>query len=443
MKRLAAVATKIKGGTLMKKILFSSIVTLVVCSFLMIAAVGKSYSQGQYYTTGGCVNCHGVAAGSTSCIGCHAMGVHSSPVPGSAGNQTLNLVARTNRSVYLPGEPVPVTISGGSYGRGWAEISLYDENMTKLAEADSTLVLPDATAPCCQVTWGEGYPITLTGLASSVEGTYTWNAGWYGNQYDAYERSNGTKPTYFGPRWTPDPNNPNHGWEFISSNSFVVSSVPTPIAPSALMSAYFGNVPALSTSPTKTSYATNMGNADLHLTSIALCAGTSSEFSWTPQAPMTVAPGARLPIIVTYRPLNTGSDTGCLSVTTDDPNHPTITLSVSGTGTPPAVDMDIVSFTVTPSVSLRSKAPLAIQLSVINPGTISGTANAIVQGALNGTSVYYQSMVVSDVIGDTNPTVYTFPSYTPTAKGTITWTATISDTTSDVDTASAATTVSR
>ena len=144
--------------------------------------------------------------------------------------------------------------------------------------------------------------------------------------------------------------------------------------------------------------------------------------------------------------MNVGTDTGCLSIATDDPQRPTLTLNVSGSGTtppPPPVDVDIVNFTVTPSVSLRSRTPIAIQLSVINPGTTAGNATASVQGTLNGTVVYSQSMIVSDAIGDGNATVYTFPSYTPTAKGTIAWTAYVNDTTSDADTAAASTVVNR
>ena len=64
---------------------------------------------------------------------------------------------------------------------------------------------------------GMGYPIVLNSPAPATPGVYTWKVAWYGNQYDA-------SGSTFGAGWTPDPNNPNHGMEVVSTNSFTVSA---------------------------------------------------------------------------------------------------------------------------------------------------------------------------------------------------------------------------
>ena len=102
------------------------------------------------------------------------------------------------------------------------------------------------------------------------------------------------------------------------------------------------------------------------------------------------------------------------------------------------LDLDIAALKVTSSVRL-GKA-ISIQLSVENPGTVLGQALATVEGWQNGVRVYSWSLNVYDYNGK-GTTSFNFPTYTPTAKGTITWTATIADVDPDVDTASATTVV--
>jgi hypothetical protein len=73
----------------------------------------------------------------------------------------------------------------------------------------------------------------------------------------------------------------------------------------------------------------NLGFADLNVSAIALCAGTSAEFSWTLATPFTVAPGANQTLEVTYAPVDPGADTGCLEITSDDPDEATVQLTLS------------------------------------------------------------------------------------------------------------------
>ena len=164
-------------------------------------------------------SCHASPIPST-CNGCHAHGVHA-----SSSKTGINLAAATNKSTYAPGETVSVTITGG-YRTGWVRAILYNQSGVEVNRSTGT-----ATGG---MGGGAAFPITLTGAAPAAAGTYTFTASWYGNKYDLAE-SGGT--TSFGPNWTPDPNNPNHGQEKVSTNSFTVSAASPPTISTASLPA--------------------------------------------------------------------------------------------------------------------------------------------------------------------------------------------------------------
>ena len=176
--------------------------SLVACIFTAVVALifwtPKADASSSYYTSN-CQSCHGAVS---TCNGCHGHGAHA-----TSTKNTINVAGVTNKTTYAPGETVSVTIAGG-YRTGWIRAILYDQNMIELARS---------TGPAGEG-GGAGYPITLTASAPTTEGGYTWNIAWYGNKYDK-----SSSPVY-GTRWTPDPNNPNHGQEIVSTNSFTVTA---------------------------------------------------------------------------------------------------------------------------------------------------------------------------------------------------------------------------
>lgn len=163
-----------------------------------------AHGQSSYYTTY-CAPCHSSATTASTCAGCHAHGTHS-----SSSKSDVNLKATTDKTNYAPGETVSVTITGG-YRSGWVRAILYDQNGTEVKRSTGPTGMGGGTS----------FPIVLTALASAAAGTYTSKAAWYGNEYDLGDRG-GT--TFFGPNWMPEPNNPNHGREIVSTNSFTVTA---------------------------------------------------------------------------------------------------------------------------------------------------------------------------------------------------------------------------
>ncbi|MDH3967696.1 MAG: Ig-like domain-containing protein, partial [Rhodospirillales bacterium] len=186
----------------------------------------------------------------------------------------------------------------------------------------------------------------------------------------------------------------------------------------------------------------NLGSDDLVVDMIMLCAGTSMEYSWSPDAPFTVAPSGSQALTVTYGPVDLGDDPGCLEVSSNDPDEDPAVLALSGTGVEQQfLDLDIVGFKVTKRIDLSRPKPIGVRLTVKNDGTVnSATRPATVVGVQNGAQVYSETLQVSDAVGD-GRSKFDFPTYTPTEPGDILWTATIADDDPDIDEATATTAV--
>jgi hypothetical protein len=377
-------------------------------------------------TEGNCASCHGAPPNTTiTCNGCHKHGAHDS-------GDNMNLRATTRQRYYSPGQMVKVVLMGG-YRSGWARTLLYDHDGNEVARNTGT-VKTGAVAP----SGGTGLPGYLNAPAPIEPGTYTWTAAWYGNKFDdpgVY--------TKFG-RWVPDAGNPNHGYELVDATIVVTDNlapllVVAPASPATLTLAATPVGGSASSAFTLSNY----GNIDLHVASLALCAGSSPEFSTATAAPFTILPGTSQPVTVSYTPSGIGTDNGCFRITTDDPAASESLVNVSGTGTQ-GTDLDVASFTATAKVSLARKQAVAINLTIRNYGTVT-TYNSIatVVGKVGTAEVYRQTLNVYDAAGDTLATAFPFPAYQPTAVGTINWSVTVTDADPDVDARTATTTVTK
>jgi len=194
-----------------KRIAKSFIAVLLSTLALLLFCGGTAGAQSSYFANppGSCTGCH--PASPTTCNGCHAHGVHS-----SSAKNNINLTAQTDQTEYAPGATVTVTLDGG-YRTGWIRANLYDNTGT----------LVDTSTGPVGLGGGSGFPVTLTGPAPAAPGTYTFTAAWYGNAYDAAGAT-------FGPGWTPDPGNANHGEERVPTNSFTVAPATDNTLPTVL-----------------------------------------------------------------------------------------------------------------------------------------------------------------------------------------------------------------
>lgn len=111
----------------------------------------------------------------------------------------------------------------------------------------------------------------------------------------------------------------------------------------------------------------NFGNSTLDVSQISLCAGTSSEYRWSPDAAFSVGSGGSSSLTVTYTPVDDGDDFGCLEIISNDPDESSISLNLEGTGQTPTLPQ--------PDINL---SPAALDFGNVATGTPS-SLQALVQ----------------------------------------------------------------
>ncbi|RII26812.1 MAG: hypothetical protein CXR31_10435 [Geobacter sp.] len=291
----------------------------------------EAVAQSSYFTSYGCDGCHTAPAVAT-CNGCHAHGTHA-----SSTKTGINVKGATDATSYAPGATVTVTITGG-YRTGWIGAILYDQNMVVLARP---------TGNASDMGWDATYPVTLTAKAPTTPGTYTWKVGWYGNQYDA---SGAT----FGTGWTPDPNNAEHGYEVVSTNSFTVVAAADTTAP--VVGTF--TLPATATSltvPVSSFTATDNVAVTGYLITTSATAPAASATGWTATAPTSVTAVAGSNIFYAWAKDAAGNvspaKSATVTVTLPDTTAPVVSaFTLPATST--SLTVPVSSFTATDNVAV-------------------------------------------------------------------------------------------
>ena len=101
----------------------------------------------------------------------------------------------------------------------------------------------------------------------------------------------------------------------------------------------FGNVP-VGQGDMEDVYVSNLGTATLLVGSVSYSG--SADFTWmSATLPGSVAPGVTRSIVVTYTPSDELADTGTITITSDDPDEPTVVVDIVGAPEPqPDIDVD-------------------------------------------------------------------------------------------------------
>lgn len=76
----------------------------------------------------------------------------------------------------------------------------------------------------------------------------------------------------------------------------------------------------------------NLGTAAMTISAINSCPETSTEFSWPQGAPFTLQAKTAMTLSVIYAPLDAGTDTGCLSISSDDPDEAMVEIVLQAEG---------------------------------------------------------------------------------------------------------------
>ncbi|MFL5270462.1 MAG: CxxxxCH/CxxCH domain c-type cytochrome, partial [Anaeromyxobacteraceae bacterium] len=125
----------------------------------------------------------------------------------------------------------------------------------------------------------------------------------------------------------------NHGRELVPLTINVLAGG----APAGTLSATSLAFPRVKVGATTalTARLQNGGNAVLKVTGITRCDDASAApFTWSPAAPLSIAPGGEATLSITYQPTVAASSTSCLRLGTNDPANPSIQLGVTGAADP-------------------------------------------------------------------------------------------------------------
>lgn len=191
---------------------------------------------------------------------------------------------------------------------------------------------------------------------------------------------------------------------------------------------------------------TNSGTAAGSVSAITLNgSGAFTLNASTPAMPLNLAAGAYADVTVNYTPTAATSDASTMLVTTSDAGAPVLSVALTGSGvaqTPPStgsVNLKISRLSATSTI-YRSGQSVALSLSVVNAGKVNQSRPATLVGVQNGSQVYRQSKTVFAPVGG-SAVNFQFPAYTPKQSGTITWTATVQNSSTSSSKATAKTSV--
>ncbi len=147
-------------------------------------------------------------------------------------------------------------------------------------------------------------------------------------------------------------NDPDEGTFDVNITANVIARPDIDVSP---LSIEFTGVP-LGTSSSQDIMITNNGLADLHISNISL--GSTIHYTQTNNCPDAISPGESCKVTVTYDPLNQVYFThwATLTITSDDPDEPSVEVTLSGYGIEPfiSVSPDSVDFGSTLNDSLLS-----------------------------------------------------------------------------------------
>ena len=362
---------------------------------------GNADAQSDYYLNapGNCDSCH--PASPSTCAGCHAHGVHS-----SSAKNNINLAATTNKATYTPGETVTVAFTGG-YRAGWVRAYLYDNAGVQVDTSTGPNGLGGgATFPG---------PITMTGTAPAAAGTYTFTAAWYGNAFDEAGAT-------FGPNWTPDPGNPNHGQQKVSTNSFTVTAGADTTPPTVSSTSPANNATgvAVNTAVTAT-FNEAIAPATVTIASFTLSGGVTGTVSLNPAGTIaTFTPSALLANSTTYTATLTTAITDVAGNALAADHVWSFTTGAGADTTPP-------------TVSFRSPDNNATGVAV--GAAVTGTFNEPIAPATLTAASFHLNDGVDNVTGTVSlnaaGTIATFTPSAPLADNT-TYTATLTTAITDV-----------
>ncbi len=178
----------------------------------------------------------------------------------------------------------------------------------------------------------------------------------------------------------------------------------------------FGSVP-VSTTKDLPLQISNTGTAPLNVSAIT---PSNARFSVVSGLPPTIGPGSAYPVTIRFSPATSGSQSGTITIASNDPAHPTVTVNVQGTGgapNAPAISVSPASLDFG-SVTLGQFKELTLQVSNIGTATLNVTSLGGSSGQFTKQSGNLPGTIAPG--GSVNMTIRFTPASAGPASGTIT-----------------------
>ena len=180
----------------------------------------------------------------------------------------------------------------------------------------------------------------------------------------------------------------------------------------------FGNTHVGSVSAPQTLTVSNVGYADLHVSSILISGQNAGDFGLTtPKLPATIAPGGTISYGVLFKPMALGQRSAGVTIVCDDPQNGTVAFTIAGSGVaygqsvaPQTLDfMSVKAGTTAPpqqaAITNTSKAPLVVK-KVLIAGQQASAFSLVMPPADNSAIQPGASLPVSVSFKPTNAGLY-------------------------------------
>ena len=171
-----------------------------------------------------------------------------------------------------------------------------------------------------------------------------------------------------------------------------------PVASLSAASLSFGNQPYDATSAAQTLTLSNIGNAALTITSLAITGTNASEFAQTNTCGSSVAAGANCVIAVIFTPSGLGTRTAALSISDNASGSPQA-VPLSGTG----AHYVVLSWTASTTAGVvgynaHGGSASSGPFSQLNSSPISGTTYTAADAQAGQTYYYVVTAIASDSV---------------------------------------------
>lgn len=182
----------------------------------------------------------------------------------------------------------------------------------------------------------------------------------------------------------------------------------------------FGNQRVGTTSVAQTVTVTNTGTTTFQVTALNI----SGPFAVSPATAFTLAPAQTRQLSVAFTPTTQGPVSGTLTLTTNDPSNPTLSVSLTGTGVKPTIALSAASLAFANQRVGTTSVPRTV--SVMNTGS-----DALVVTAMSTSGAPYAVSPNSGFVLSPGASTNLSVTFSPTAAGAAAGTLTL--TTDDTD----------